>query len=424
MATLYRLLSLILGISLCNSAVAADDQLKGTWRLTLECDAAADQSRVLFEFDPIPIKNGTADRVEVRRSNPDRTFVFERNITVDKEAIDIELRQTRQGLQNYAWKYGFKAKRAEFGQASIAGQQTSDNGLARPCRIYAVAAGSAANAVAVQSPPAPPAWLPPPLSAPAPTILETAPGTTRISPGATSSQVAAVPVPAPKITAVPPPVSVRSETSLTINPTPSPAVGIIPSCFDLAIAYNVRQVSEVERYLKIALNTMPVDQLESLVSDEKACIDQLNRQSDTISWQANGSLRELRTFLLEKLNNRVAQAQQVEASTKIGPILDIVTRGIPACDNEETIDALKKTFEDSPAGRTQGLRLVDIDEITDITQHTLVNAYSQNPNITSDNFGNMRDCVATFITNGGDRMGSFQIKKKSDRYLYSVHFFN
>lgn len=73
----------------------------------------------------------------------------------------------------------------------------------------------------------------------------------------------------------------------------------------------------------------------------------------------------------------------------------IVATELPACDAPTTIRSLKSSVETSPAGRTQGLRLIEVEAPSEA-------AWNETPP--------MRSCRASAVTNGGNRSITYELR--------------
>src|ERR1051326_6748725 len=110
------------------------------------------------------------------------------------------------------------------------------------------------------------------------------------------------------------------------------------------------------------------------------------------------------------------------------PIITKMTEGLPTCDDEGIQDALVSAARNSPAGRTEGLELLDVDQIEDITEKVL-KAWSGNINkaqvdkLLASGVVNKRDCSAIAITNSGKRGLTYGIEPiKGKIYVTNVSF--
>lgn len=210
-----------------------------------------------------------------------------------------------------------------------------------------------------------------------------------------------------------------SQTQSQYSATPNNPIPTNPALSDCmafaAYAFSVTDLSDSQtlfgNYFQVNLASAPDSVFNDLSSFSLNCENQIISQNAAVNGQYPDYTRLMSIFgpgpaqtglqNIQSNNDQAAQAQQSALDIQKNAAL---IAGLPSCDDPNTISEIKTAVSNSPAGKVDGISLLGLTSITDITG-TTTGLFGE-PEIPMG----YRVCQADALFNNGERQIDYKLK--------------
>jgi hypothetical protein len=166
---------------------------------------------------------------------------------------------------------------------------------------------------------------------------------------------------------------------------------------DFAASQSTKQAYEAlifKQYFDIEINSASRNDLSSLVEWVRKC------------GFTSGIDPSIMSFARERIE---AKIKIIDSELPISKYLEAID-SIPACDDDSVIELFKSTISNSPQAQTEGIRLLGVKDLKDVTHDTLQEDVLSGAHTLSVPTDLRRFCKADALLNSGERELSFFLR--------------